>query len=90
MFVLCALSGALLVLCVVLSRACGTTYVSSYWLADCVKHADTNHPMSISACTLYITVSLVPVYLINITSLVPQWLMAVTLFIIILENACTY
>ena len=52
MFVLCALRGALLVLCVVLSRACGTTYVSSYWLADGVKLADTNHTVSISAYTL--------------------------------------
>ena len=52
MFVLCALSGAPIVLCVVLSRACGTAYVSSYWLADCVKHADTNHSVSISTCTL--------------------------------------
>ena len=60
MFILCALSGALLVLCVVLSRACRTTYVSSYWLADCVKHTDTNYTVSIFACTLHLTESLVP------------------------------
>ena len=74
MFVLCALSGALLVLCVVVSRACRTTYVSSYWLADILKHVDTNHPISISACILYVTVSLVLLCLANITSLVPQQL----------------
>ena len=76
MFVLCALSGALLVLCVVLNREHVGELMSAviYKLADCVKHTDTNHPTSISACSLYVTVSLVLMCLANITSLVPQWL----------------
>ena len=69
MLVLCALSGALLVLCVVLSRAYGTTRVSSYWLADDVKQQTlTIPPPSSLALYTYGTVSLVLMCLSNITS----------------------